>query len=262
MATCRSKAQCDTPLTRGFCVLMNDQNGPKVSGIVALVKFGHMLENPWMLRYSLNDEDWVREPSSAASYSSDNLTAAENQQERLSISEKKCWFLAGLIEGEGSLCVSIKAHKPSRFGYLIDPEFFIYQHKIRRGLLELACEVFETGKIYPKVGNEDVLVYSIVSRRLLIERVLPFYERYMAFSFKTRDYHLFREILMALECKHHLDPHGLVEIVKKAYQMNMVGKQRKRPIEEVIGRILRDFTPDANITVGEDKVRAAWRHAG
>jgi len=27
-------------------VLCNDQNGPKVSGIVALVKFGHMLENP------------------------------------------------------------------------------------------------------------------------------------------------------------------------------------------------------------------------
>jgi hypothetical protein len=26
--------------------LCNDQNGPKVSGIVALVKFGHMLENP------------------------------------------------------------------------------------------------------------------------------------------------------------------------------------------------------------------------
>jgi hypothetical protein len=243
-------------------VLVNDQNGPKVSRIVALVKFGHMLENPWMLRYSLNDEDWVREPNSPASYSSDNSTAAENQQERLSISEKKCWFLAGLIEGEGSLCVSIKAHKPSRFGYLIDPEFFIYQHKIRRGLLELACEVFETGKIYPKVGNEDVLVYSIVSRRLLIERVLPFYERYMAFSFKTRDYHLFREILMALESKHHRDHHKLVEIVKKAYQMNMVGKQRKRPIEEVIERILRDFTPDANITVGEDKVRAAWRHAG
>ena len=129
-------------------------------------------------------------------------------------------------------------------------------------MLELACEVFETGKIYPKVGNEDVLVYSIVSRRLITERVLPFYERYMAFSFKTRDYHLFREIMMALEHKQHRDPHGLVEIVKLAYQMNMVGKQRKRPIEEVIGRILRDLTPDANAIVGEDKVRSAWRHAG
>src|ERR1700721_617437 len=215
-----------------------------------------------MLRYSLNDEDWVREPDLSASYGSDNSTAAENQQERLSVSEKKCWFLAGLIEGEGSLCVSIKNHKPSRFGYLVPPEFFIYQHKIRRGLLELASDVFGTGRITPKVGNEDVLVYSIESRRLITERVLPFYERYMAFSFKTRDYHLFREILMALESKHHLDPHGLVEIVKLAYQMNMVGKQRKRPIAEVIGRILRDFTPDANIRVGEDKVRAAWRHAG
>ncbi len=90
MATCRSKAQCDTPQTRAFAWLCNDQNGPKVSRIVALVKFGHMLENPWMLRYSLNDEDWVREPNSPESYSSDNSTAAENQQERLSISEKKC----------------------------------------------------------------------------------------------------------------------------------------------------------------------------
>jgi len=243
-------------------VLCNDQNGPKVSGIVALVKFGYMLENPWMLRYSLCDNDWVRESNSAASYSSDNSLAAENQQERLSIQERKCWFLAGLIEGEGSLCVSIKTHKPSRFGYLIDPEFFIYQHKIRRGLLELACEVFETGKIYPKVGNEDVLVYSIVSRRSLIEKVLPFYERYMAFSFKTRDYHLFREIVMAMECKRHRDPHGLVEIVRMAYQMNMVGKQRKRSIDEVIGRILRDYTPNTEPLIGEDIVRAAWRHAG
>jgi hypothetical protein len=221
-----------------------------------------MLENPWMLRYSLCDNDWVREPNSTESHGSENSSAAENQQERLSVRERKCWFLAGLIEGEGSLCVSIKNHKPSRFGYLIDPEFFIYQHKIRRGLLELACEIFETGKIYPKVGNEDVLVYSIVSRRLLIQRVLPFFERFMAFSFKTRDFHLFRAILMAMECKRHLDPHGLVEIVRMAYQMNMVGKQRKRSIDEVIGRILRDYTPNTDPLIGEDIVRAAWRHAG
>jgi len=227
-------------------VLCNDQNGPKVSGIVALVKFGHMLENPCMLRYSSYNEVWVREPNSSESYGSDKSTAADNQQERLLVSEKKCWFLAGLIEGEGSLCVSIKNHKPSRFGFLVHPEFFIYQHKIRKGLLELACEVFETGRITPKVGNEDVLVYSIESRRLITERVLPFYERYMAFSFKARDYRLFREIVMAMNCKSHFDPHGLVAIVEKAYQMNMVGKQRKRPIEEVTGRILRDYTPDAN----------------
>ena len=64
-------------------MLCNDQNGPKVSGYVALVKFGHMLENPWMLRYSLYNEDLIREPDLPESYSSDNSSAAENQQERL-----------------------------------------------------------------------------------------------------------------------------------------------------------------------------------
>ena len=187
---------------------------------------------------------------------SENPSSAVNQQERLSYHEQRNWFLAGLIEGEGSLCVSIKEHKPSRFGYLVDPEFFIYQHKIRRGLLELAGSVFETGRINPKHGNEDVLVFSIVSQRWIVQRVIPFFERYMAFSCKKRDFQLFREIVMAMENKQHHDPHGLVDIVEKAYQMNMVGKQRKRPKGVVIERILRDYTPNPLAQSGEDIVRS------
>ena len=175
---------------------------------------------------------------------SDNPTSAANQQESLPTQEAKCWFLAGLIEGEGSLCVSVKKHPTARFGFLVDPEFFIYQHQIRRGLLELAISVFDAGRIDPKPGNEVVLVYSIKSLRLIAERVLPFYERYMAFSCKKRDYQLFRDVVHAKLFKRHLDPHGLIEIVEKAYQMNMDGKQRKRSKAEVIGRILRDYTPN------------------
>ena len=187
---------------------------------------------------------------------SDNPSSAVNQQERLPDYERKCWFLAGLIEGEGSLCVSIKEHKSSRFGFLVDPEFFIYQHQIRRGLLELAKSVFDAGRINPKPGNEVVLVFSITSTRLIEERVLPFYERYMAFSCKKRDYQLFREVVNAIRNGAHRDPHGLVEIVEKAYQMNMEGKQRKRPKAEVIGRILRDYTPNPLAQSGEDIVRS------
>ena len=174
----------------------------------------------------------------------ENPSSAANQQERLSDHEKRCWFLAGLIEGEGSLCISIKKHESRKLGYLVQPELFIYQHRIRRGLLELAQGVFEHGSIRPKQGNEDVLIYSIISRRILVNRVLPFLGRYMAFSFKTLELRLFREVVMAMEYKRHFDPHGLVEIVEKAYQMNMAGKQRRRPIGEVTGRILRDYMPN------------------
>jgi len=142
----------------------------------------------------------------------DNPSSAANQQESLSAHEKKCWFLAGLIEGEGSLCISIKKHESFKFGYLVQPEFFIYQHQVRRGLLELAQEVFDTGKIRPKPGNEVVLVYSITNRRLILERVLPFFERYMAFSLKGHDFQLFREVVIAMEQKRHRDPLELVSM--------------------------------------------------
>ena len=72
MATCRSYAQYITPLTRDSCVLMNDQNGPKVSRNVALVKFGHMLENPVYPMGTRRDIG-----------GSENPKGAENQQERL-----------------------------------------------------------------------------------------------------------------------------------------------------------------------------------
>lgn len=170
-----------------------------------------------------------------------------NQQERLPIAEAKKWFLAGVIEGEGSLCVSIKKHPSARFGYYVDPEFFIYQHKSGVALLKMAQEVFGTGRIAPKPGNEDVLVFSIVSRRSLKEKVIPFFEKYMVFSAKREIFERFKEIVEAMEDrKEHLTPEGLVRIVEKAYAMNPAskGKERKRPLQEVLDRILRGRTPD------------------
>lgn len=169
---------------------------------------------------------------------------AVNQQERPSISEELKWFLAGFIEGEGSVCVSIKQHKNGKFGYLIDPEFLIYQHKSGKKMLDLAKDMFRTGRIYPKPGNRDVLVFAIDARKSLLEKVIPYLDKYMAFSSRKSDYDKFKKIVIALEKKEHWRKEGMIEIVKLAYSMNKLGKQRKRPIEKVIDGILRDCTPD------------------
>ncbi len=163
------------------------------------------------------------------------------------MAEAKKWFLAGFIEGEGSLCVSIKEHPTARFGYYVDPEFFLYQHKSGIKLLHLAKEIFGTGRIVPKPGNEEVLVYSIASRRALKEKVIPFFEKYMVFSTKRDIFQRFKEIVEAMEeRKEHLTPEGLAHIVEKAYAMNPAskGKERKRSLHEVVDRILRGRTPD------------------
>ena len=172
--------------------------------------------------------------------------SAANQQERLRITEESKYFLAGLIEGEGSLCISLKKHPTAKFGYYIDPEFFLYQHKNAKELLDLAYSVFQTGRIRPKPGNEDVLVYAITSRRSIIERVIPFFQRYVlphGSELKRKNFEMFYEATMALENGAHKTLEGTLRIVDLAYSTNHAGKQRKRSKEEVIRRILRDQTP-------------------
>ena len=169
-----------------------------------------------------------------------------NQQERLSNVEAARWFLAGFIEGEGSFTVSIKEHPTARYGFYVDPEFFIYQHRSGRKLLEMAKDIFGTGRIYSKPGSPEVLVFAITARRSLKEKVLPFIEKYMVFSAKKRELALFKEIVLALERKEHRSPSGLARIVERAYALNAAGKgkERKRPLPEVLERILRGHTPD------------------
>ena len=172
---------------------------------------------------------------------------ATNQQESLSFNEQQKWFLAGFIEGEGSVCISIKEHPTARFGYYVDPEFFLYQHRAYPQALELAKQVFASGSIFPKEGNSAVLVYAIASRRSLAEKVVPFLRRYMVFAPRKMIYLGFCDIVEAMERKEHHSPLGMARIVQQAYALNPVakGRARKRPLQHVIDRILRDYTPDS-----------------
>jgi len=170
-----------------------------------------------------------------------------NQQERLSMNERLKFFLAGFIEGEGSLTISLKAHPTCKFGYYVDPEFFLYQHESGRKLLEMAQQLFQTGRIAPKSGNEKVLVYGITSRRSIVEKIIPYFEKYIVpYSAKTETFYRFKEICDLMEQGEHKTAKGLVNIVEKAYKMNPYskGRERTRSIEEVCERILRDYTPE------------------
>ena len=207
----------------------------------AVTKSDYMLGHPSIPRYHRAVRCDV--------YDGDNVTGADNQQERLESAESEAanWFLAGFIEGEGALCVSVKNHPTCRSGFYVDPDFFLYQHESGRRLLELAQSTFESGRIYPKPGNARVLVYEISSTQVLREKVVPFFERYVVpFSCKRETFERFREILEAMERGEHRKPAGLAEIVRKVYAMNphSKGKARSRPLEDVLARILRGHTSD------------------
>ena len=74
--------------------------------------------------------------------------------------------------------------------------------KSGRALLELAQAIFGSGRITPKSGSPQVLVYEVSSTAVLRERVIPFFERYVVpFSCKRETFARFKEILDAMERK-------------------------------------------------------------
>jgi hypothetical protein len=107
---------------------------------------------------------------------------------------------------------------------------------------KMAQEMFECGRIWPKPGNPDVLVFAINSRRNLFAHVLPFMRQYMKFSSRRSDMELFEDAMYLFERGLHRRPAGLATIVEIAYSMNHDGKQRRRSIDEVLDRILRGHT--------------------
>jgi LAGLIDADG endonuclease len=186
------------------------------------------------------------------------VTGADNQQERLSSQEERRWWLAGFVEGEGGVCVSLRRHAAATFGYFVQPEFFLYQHRNRRSLLEMAAEEFGSGTIYPKPGNEDVLVLRIGDRKVLQNTIVPFLRNYTRFSARVVDYEIFAQAVDLVCQGRHRCREGIVELVGLAYTINGNGKHRRIPQSEVLDRILRGHTLNA-ASHGEDMVRPPRR---
>ncbi len=152
------------------------------------------------------------------------------------------YYLAGFADGEGTFSVSIKRVKKAKFGWVLDPEFQVYQHKENKIILTVFQRVLNCGKIHPKPGNPDVLVYTVSNRRHLAEKVIPFFEKYKLISNKWYDFLKFREIVMAMEKKKHHTPEGFLKLVKLALQMNKRGKQRKYTLKQILLGFPRDHT--------------------
>lgn len=159
-------------------------------------------------------------------------------------SHKFKFFLAGFIEGEGSLCISIKRHDSSRFGYVIDPEFFLYQHLSGKPILDCAKKLFRSGNVFLKPGPEDVYAYSITSRRVIYEKVIPYFKKYvLPFSCKFTFFSTFLYIIESLENKKHYELNGFLELLELTYNLNPNSKTRKVEFEILKNNILRDYTP-------------------
>lgn len=126
----------------------------------------------------------------------------------VTIKDSSWLYLAGFLEGEGSLSAGAKKNPTSRFKVYIDPEFNVTQHINGVSNLYLAMFLLKTGRIRHKAGSNATLVYTIDNRQNLQDKVLPFYEKYIqpfGSPVKVRRARIFKELLRLFNEKAHLD---------------------------------------------------------
>ena len=167
-----------------------------------------------------------------------NASSADNQQERVpkNIDNLK-YYLAGFADGEGSFSVTICKSKYAKLRWKIDPLFQVYQHKDNSRILHVFKDVFECGYVSEKGGNPSCHVYCIDSIRDLLGKVIPFFEKYPLVGEKHDNFLLFKEIVVAISLKEHLNSNGFIRLAKIAFRMNRLGKYRHNSLEDIINSL-------------------------
>ena len=177
-------------------------------------------------------------------HNGDNVTGADNQQERLA--ELRGWVI-GFVDGEG--CFSISFLRQSRVnesgggtGIQVFHEFVVTQGERSIDALHELQEYFGVGQVIANRRYDDhrehLYRYVVRRREDLRGTVIPFFEQHPLRTAKRFDFAKFVQCVELVAGGRHRTREGLLEIVRIVETMN-----RRKPRPELV-RILRDHTPD------------------
>lgn len=178
-------------------------------------------------------------------YDSDNVTGADNQQERLA--ELRGWVI-GFVDGEGCFSISFlrqtgrQEREGDGTGFQVFHEFVVTQGERSIGALHELQEYFGVGQVIVNRRNDDhrehLYRYVVRRREDLLETVIPFFRQSPLRTAKREDFAKFAACVELVDRGVHRTREGLLEIVEIVETMN-----RRKPRPELV-RILRDHTPD------------------
>jgi hypothetical protein len=190
----------------------------------------------WNIRVSRTTQRVVRR----GVYASDNVTGADNQQERLRVAG----WITGFVDGEGCFAVPMHRNPTSSVGWQVQPQFVVVQSASSVRALQVLRDYFECGRINVNTrrDNHREPLYRYVVRRFadLDAIIVPFFQTYPLRTSKRENFEKFVEVLELMKQRRHLSIDGLLEIASIVETMN-----HRKPSS--VRRILRDHTPAASV---------------
>ena len=139
------------------------------------------------------------------------------------ISTTKKAYLAGFLDGDGSIYVRLKPNKTYKFGFQVSPYIILFQSIKEKENFNKICLITDCG--YVRERKDGILEYTI-NRKKEIIRFLEFVEPYLIL--KKKQAKLMIKILNKKEkVKNQNDFKKLMELVEHFRILNY-SKKRKR----------------------------------
>ncbi|AKM83240.1 hypothetical protein A2422_00200 [Candidatus Woesebacteria bacterium RIFOXYC1_FULL_31_51] len=147
---------------------------------------------------------------------SKNDLGRENQQERL----KTIGWIVGFVDGEGCFSVSVFKNKTTKNGWQIFPEFVVTQSERSISTLQEIKKFFGCGNIFVNHRydnhNENLYRYCVRNIHDLKDKIIPFFESNNLRSAKIKDLNIFKEVVLLMINKKHLQKEGFDKILSIA----------------------------------------------
>lgn len=143
--------------------------------------------------------------------------------QKIKVSPRIGYYLAGFADGEASFNVVFRQRKDYKRSWKVSLCFNISQRD--KVILALFKRHLGCGTL--RMRKDGVWYYEVNNINAIIEKVIPFFEKFKFLSAKKkRDFSKFKKIATLIKKGKHLTKEGIQEILKIREEMNDGGKRR------------------------------------
>ena len=143
-----------------------------------------------------------------------------------SISQVKRAYLAGFLDGDGSIYVQMKPNKTYRYGFQIAPYIVLFQSQKEKKNFGKICSMVGLG--YLRIRKDGILEY-IIGRQEGIEKFIRIVEPYVLM--KKSQVELIKKILiLKRRVKTQKDFKALAKLVNTFCELNYSKKRKIRTL--------------------------------
>lgn len=140
------------------------------------------------------------------------------------------WYLTGLVDGEGSFCITISRHKTKKLGFDPRLSFEIEMIIEDKPLLKEVKETLKCGNVYTlsyeRYGWRPHAKFSTKSQKEIFDKVIPFFKKYPMIGKKQKDFVFFCQAAEIFKRKEHLSMEGINRLREIQSKMNLRKKDK------------------------------------